>query len=353
MLYDRYLYHHGILGQRWGRKNGPPYPLDASDHSKSEKIAGWRKSINKSSSGLSSKNRTNKDIQESSGHKIHLTKAQKKAIIIGAGVAAAGLVVYGAYKTGALDSIGVSSSKTTPSFPEFNNLKMDSKAMFDMYLDDLKSGIKEASNAAKSAKDNIVNFSSESEKIKYKPGRIQEGIAKSLMESNPYLNDSSGGGRRNCTACSVTGILRQLGYNVTAKAFKGFNDGLTIDEYKSWLNKCFPNMKPPISSEPMTAVKFARSVRDAEEMLLKRYGQSAKGIVALSDIKGQGSGHAFSWEIKDGKVSFYDFQQRLNDAGVRNRVFPKLVTSSDLLLARLDNSDIDFKEIAKYIDIHK
>lgn len=31
------LYHHGIRGQRWGKKNGPPYPLDASDHSKLEK----------------------------------------------------------------------------------------------------------------------------------------------------------------------------------------------------------------------------------------------------------------------------------------------------------------------------
>lgn len=39
------LYHHGILGQRWGRKNGPPYPLDASDHSASEKKAGWRRSL--------------------------------------------------------------------------------------------------------------------------------------------------------------------------------------------------------------------------------------------------------------------------------------------------------------------
>lgn len=42
---SNYLAHHGILGQRWGHKNGPPYPLDASDHSASEKKAGWRKSL--------------------------------------------------------------------------------------------------------------------------------------------------------------------------------------------------------------------------------------------------------------------------------------------------------------------
>lgn len=42
---SNYLAHHGILGQKWGHKNGPPYPLDEGDHSSSEKKAGWRKSL--------------------------------------------------------------------------------------------------------------------------------------------------------------------------------------------------------------------------------------------------------------------------------------------------------------------
>lgn len=41
------IYHHGILGQRWGKKNGPPYPLGVSSHSASEKKAGWAKSLSK------------------------------------------------------------------------------------------------------------------------------------------------------------------------------------------------------------------------------------------------------------------------------------------------------------------
>lgn len=42
------LYHHGILGQRWGVKNGPPYPLRGGDYTQTEiqKIKAARKRKN-------------------------------------------------------------------------------------------------------------------------------------------------------------------------------------------------------------------------------------------------------------------------------------------------------------------
>lgn len=35
--YESYLQHHGILGQEWGKRNGPPYPLRGGEYSRREK----------------------------------------------------------------------------------------------------------------------------------------------------------------------------------------------------------------------------------------------------------------------------------------------------------------------------
>lgn len=51
------LYHHGIFGQRWGVRNGPPYPLDDEDHSARERKAGWKASLNNSERSSNKKER--------------------------------------------------------------------------------------------------------------------------------------------------------------------------------------------------------------------------------------------------------------------------------------------------------
>lgn len=56
------LYHHGIRGQKWGVKNGPPYPLKGGNYSRTEKYYKYRKSIK--SNTLNNKRHIDKDIKE-------------------------------------------------------------------------------------------------------------------------------------------------------------------------------------------------------------------------------------------------------------------------------------------------
>lgn len=86
------LYHHGILGQKWGKKNGPPYPLNSGSHSISEKKAGWRKSLGgKTNEHLY--DRKKKSLSDEQKRKI------KRAVGVGLLAVGVGTAGYFAYKT--------------------------------------------------------------------------------------------------------------------------------------------------------------------------------------------------------------------------------------------------------------
>lgn len=111
------LYHHGIKGQKWGKKNGPPYPLGASDHSSSERrrgTRGWTKEAKKE--------HENKSINKTK-KKSGLTDKQKKYIKIGAAVVVTALAAYGGYKlykSGKLDGL-ISKGKEALGIPDLSN----------------------------------------------------------------------------------------------------------------------------------------------------------------------------------------------------------------------------------------
>lgn len=96
---ETYLAHHGILGMKWGKKNGPPYPLDPSDHSAAEKKANngrysqgvTQNRSKKSSSGKKSSGRREMSDEE----RAERIRKIKKGIAIGAGVAGAAALTAG------------------------------------------------------------------------------------------------------------------------------------------------------------------------------------------------------------------------------------------------------------------
>lgn len=319
------LYHHGILGQRWGRKNGPPYPLDAKDHSASERKAGWRRSLDKGS--------TRKD-----NSKRGLTDKQKRAILIGVGLAAAGLATYGAYRAGYLDSSIIKSGSSQVQGMANDHIRNIKDMLDQQYssLGDAKRAGLSAKEAADKASQKLRNLSSS---VPLQPKKINESIDNSLMKANPLYGTKEG--TNNCVPSSIAGILRTMGLDVTAKSTGGkqLNPGGILEE-------CFKGIKVKDGS----ATSFGRTRADAERILVNKFGQNAKGIVGIQVKNSNGSGHAFSWVISNGKVSFFDFQKGWNDSTVSSFWGRVIDPNGYLTLARLDNVEINYDNLKKYVD---
>lgn len=166
---DLYLVHHGIKGQSWGERNGPPYPLDYKSHSTKEKARNPKSKI---------------DGKEETKERKGLTDKQKKYIAIGTTAVAGGLLLYGGYKLGAFNGIGAATKSKTVA----NELAKYGISMLDE-PEDISNTIK------------VVNRN-----------------AKGLVE----------GRDKNCLSCAFATELRQRGYDVTAKEMargSGYNAG--------------------------------------------------------------------------------------------------------------------------------
>ena len=71
---NNYLMHHGIKGQKWGEKNGPPYPLKAEQHSVVEIT---RNNIRVGSSGSVTKHKIPRSVVEVPVNKRHISNEER------------------------------------------------------------------------------------------------------------------------------------------------------------------------------------------------------------------------------------------------------------------------------------
>ena len=78
-----YLEHHGILGQKWGKKEGPPYPLGSGDHSSAEKSAAQAAGVKVGQdSGKGSIANVKKKSTRSKSAKKIMTEEEKRAAAV-------------------------------------------------------------------------------------------------------------------------------------------------------------------------------------------------------------------------------------------------------------------------------
>lgn len=311
-VYTDYLWHHGILGQRWGKRNGPPYPLDGSDHSASEKKAGWRKSLDGGSG-------------ESSKKKFQLTDKQKKYLKIGAAVAAAGLVAYGGYKlhqSGALDNF-VSSGQ---------NKVGDILGPTDGKVGD------------------IIKLPDKREPKKLSSDRIPKSVTDAfgnLTEDNPLRKADNV--QENCTNVFLAFVGRKRGLDVTPGYQKDEN-GQFVGNHVDDIIECFKNRMDSMNNDVLKQSKgcFCDSYDKACEVIKKwcrckegDYGYLDGYFNQLGSIKH----HAISWQVENGRIVFGD---GIN--GTRaNEYFSKIVLDRDVSMFNCTNLELDMDKFSTYV----
>lgn len=320
-LYVNYLRHHGILGMKWGKLNGPPYPLGASDHSASEKKAGWRKSLDKSSPAKHTKSSKSSNSDNSERDGFHLTDKQKKALKIGAAAVAASLAAYGTYKlaqSGKLNDLAaIGKAKVDAMLGKKAGIAGD---IGQRKISDLPKGKPLNGDATKfsmsaEAKARVSEVSEKYDKFHFKdianPTRNVDEIGRAANARcfDDFINPNS---TVNCKENSFTFFMRKvLGKDVVspprtvdgglkdfvAKYFKNDPDAVvaTINTKK---NEAYKGL-----NAKQVAKKFIEGRMNSDNPRRKFYDGDC-GAFGCDEM-----GHTISWYIENGKVRLFNVKQ--------------------------------------------
>lgn len=330
--------HFGILGMHWGKKNGPPYPLGSSDYSASEKSAA-------KSAGVSVGSNSGKgSIAKVKSSKKGLSATQKK-VLIGAGITVASIALaYGGYKL----AQHYGADKIIKN--KINEIVKSNESISALAGNSDFSTIKET--ATSKASNNPPTATAEKmAKAGFKTLSHAESIDERVKNVNPYLRPDGTrdpAGKNNCTLCSVFAYLRGQGVDVKAGSTGGKAQNLNGIVQDVFPNAAEYSRKTKSGVLDGRATTFGKSVKDAEVMLVDRYGDNAEGVCSIT--WSSGGGHAFSWKLVNGKAQFFDAQAgRVDISSYWNSSSPLHIdTNGSLQIARLDDLIPDGDGIAKW-----
>ena len=366
VIYGGELYHHGILGQKWGVRNGPPYPIDSDDHSRREKKAGWKKSLNKQS-GISSriakkivakqtkdttyepKKRTLKDKWNS------LSDEQKRAIKIGAAVAVSALAAYGIYRVVKANNGDIRfidpGANARDALTDLTIEQARGRSVVARLIskDTLKLALENADNMSYTAKQEIHSLK---ELQKWPPGentvdncvdvinRQLSGVLDgrdfqtlSYSEQIDLLKSVPPARTQNCMFCTTAYELNRRGFKCQANdRLVGGTTQQIADIFKITDKKAIMSY-----SYDRAADKVSRA-KSIVKAYTDNYPNGARGNMLVAWKSG--GGHSMAWEIIDNKFTIVDAQSGLKYDSPSKIVELLSRTTGDITSVRTDNAEL-------------
>lgn len=327
LMSQDYLEHHGIIGQKWGKRHGPPYPLSGKvsaavkrgDNPKTKSSGtvygdAKKKTTTKSRVKKAKVDHFKEDDPDEEkyrksqavGSMVMSTLGLAAGVAINAAMISSGVINPVALVMPLASSIGiVAAAKELHDASKANKLveKLNKERAANTKIDK-KTGLK----------------------LKQQEMTREED----LKRVNPGYKNFQPNTKSNCMLCTTTYDIRRRGYDVTAqKAAVGYGD----DDIKKWYKNA--KVKQVQSTGP------ASLIRNTKQELVAQ-GEGARGNLMVQ-WSGANSGHSMAYEIHDGKVVIYDAQ---SNEVIKN---PDKILSMSRAASyvRLDNLQPNWKEIKK------
>lgn len=177
--------------------------------------------------------------------------------------------------------------------------------------------------------------------------------------ANHYFDDSANAGdyhyTHNCQRCVWATELRARGYDVEAMPAHGKNDP---QAYQHTPESFLKVGDPPLTLNQVDAGKYRLhwdspkrlSGKVIDEHIRSQYPDGSRGMIVMHGAR---SGHVINWELRDGKVSYYDGQV----AGAETKGnYYSLDKASDIAkhysyvaTARMDNVGLNNNLISQFV----
>ena len=154
-----------------------------------------------------------------------------------------------------------------------------------------------------------------------------------LAMVNPSYKAYSEFSSHNCANCSITYELRKKGFDVTANLR---DHGLTMPTIASMFK----------DAEIKTVPKTIRTNENYSKKVLDALSKEPEGSHGIVGVEWKyGGGHAYNYEIKNGKAVFLDGQSNKKGSEVRNNLY--WITNGSFEYIRTDDKTPNFKNISK------